>query len=146
MNYLTAGTFDIPHYGHFKLIDRIAKLMKPEDNLYISINKDDFVERFKNKKVVMTLDERKKTLEVIVANYNRIHVVTNDYDENLIGMIEKYHVNTLIIGNDWLVKDYLKQINTTVEYLNKNDISILFVPYTNGISTTEIKRRINASS
>lgn len=48
----------------------------------------------------------------------------------------------IVIGSDWMRKDYLKQIGLDPDYLDKNNISLAYVPYTWSISSTEIKRRI----
>ena len=51
--------------------------------------------------------------------------------------------NYIIIGSDWARKDYYKQMGFTQDWLDERDIGLIYVPYTDGISTTEIKRRIN---
>ena len=51
--------------------------------------------------------------------------------------------DVIIIGSDWLNKDYLKQMSITEEWLRKNHIALIYIPYTEIISTTEIKRRLS---
>jgi hypothetical protein len=48
----------------------------------------------------------------------------------------------LVVGSDWLGKDYLKQTGLTREYLERRDIALVFLPYTVGISTTALKARL----
>jgi hypothetical protein len=48
----------------------------------------------------------------------------------------------LVIGSDWMGRDYLKQINVTREYLEKRNIALVFLPYTVGVSSTAIRARL----
>ena len=45
----------------------------------------------------------------------------------------------IVIGSDWAKKDYYKQMNFTQEWLDENEIVLIYIPYTQGVSTTEIK-------
>ena len=48
----------------------------------------------------------------------------------------------LVIGSDWAKKDYYAQMQFTREWLDQLDIQLVYVPYTLGISTTDLKKRI----
>ena len=48
----------------------------------------------------------------------------------------------LVIGSDWAKKDYYKQMNFTQEWLDENEIVLLYLPYTESISTTKIKEKL----
>jgi glycerol-3-phosphate cytidylyltransferase-like family protein len=48
----------------------------------------------------------------------------------------------VIVGSDWQSKDYYKQMGFTQEWLDEHKIGVMFVPYTEEISTTIIKSRI----
>jgi glycerol-3-phosphate cytidylyltransferase-like family protein len=48
----------------------------------------------------------------------------------------------IVIGSDWARKDYLKQIGLTYDWLDEKNISLCYVPYTKGISTSAIKQRL----
>jgi hypothetical protein len=45
------------------------------------------------------------------------------------------------IGSDWARKDYYKQMMFDQDWLDENNIMLLYIPYTSGISTTELKER-----
>ena len=49
----------------------------------------------------------------------------------------------IAIGDDWCKKDYYKQMQFTQDWLDDNQIILVYIPYTKGISTTEIKARLN---
>jgi len=61
-------------------------------------------------------------------------------------LIELEKPDFLVIGSDWAVKDYYAQIDVTQDYLDENDITMVYVPYTRGISSTELKRRVSESN
>jgi glycerol-3-phosphate cytidylyltransferase-like family protein len=48
----------------------------------------------------------------------------------------------IAIGDDWAKKDYYKQMQFTQNWLDKKNILLVYLAYTSGISTTEIKNRI----
>ena len=50
--------------------------------------------------------------------------------------------NIVAIGTDWAKKDYYKQMQFTQDWLDEKDISLIYIPYTKGISSTEIKTRL----
>ena len=50
------------------------------------------------------------------------------------------------LGSDWKNKNYFKQLNVTQEFLDEIDCNILFMPYTESISTTEIIKRIETQN
>jgi glycerol-3-phosphate cytidylyltransferase len=49
----------------------------------------------------------------------------------------------IIVGSDWATRDYYKQMSFTQEWLDNCDIALMYLPYTQGISTTEIKKRLS---
>ena len=53
------ATMDIPHYGHMRLINRAMEIA---DYIVVVLNTDDFVQRFKHKTPIMTLEERIETI------------------------------------------------------------------------------------
>jgi hypothetical protein len=56
--------------------------------------------------------------------------------------IEKANPDIVAIGSDWARKDYYKQMGFTQDWLDTKGIILMYVPYTHGISTTDIKQRI----
>ncbi len=137
MKVLTVGTFDLFHLGHLRLLNR-CKNLAVDDKLVIGVNTCEFVEKYKGVKPIMNYHERS---ELIRQMYPTASVMPND-SESLEQMILDNDIDIIVIGNDWLVKDYLKQIGTTREFLCENDVSILYVPHTEGISSTLIKERL----
>lgn len=59
--------------------------------------------------------------------------------------IVKIMPDVIAIGSDWAKKDYYAQMGFTQDWLDSNAISLLYIPYTEGISSTDIKRRLKVN-
>ena len=118
------GTFDVLHYGHFKLLEAAAQL---GDKLYVAIDTD---ERIKEKKgdnrPFHNIMERKEMLESIVFVDK---VFTFGSDEELITLIRAVNPGVYVIGSDYKDKPILG-----MEYLK----NIVFIPRIEKFSTTKI--------
>lgn len=127
---LTIGTFDLYHYGHAELFKKCAAL----GEVHVGVNSDEFVKEYKKQAPVMSLAER------LVAVESNKHV-TKTYINDSAGyeLIATVKPDLLVVGSDWLKKDYCSQIGVNPDNL---PCPIAFVNYTKGISTTDIKKRI----
>jgi len=134
----TGGTFDVPHVGHVNFL-RQCKEYFPDSYLILGLNTDEFIEEFKGKKPIFSYEERKKLLETI--NYVD-EIIPNTGGKDSKPAISIAKPDVIIIGSDWLKKDYLKQMDFTEEWLRDQHIALIYIPYTDIISTTEIKKRI----
>lgn len=144
MRVLTLGTFDILHYGHINLLNQVKRYayggFSYDGGATVGLNTDGFVKRYRGTPPIMTYSERELAIHKSVTGLN---IVPNDQKDGTIRrVIEEARPTLIVVGSDWLEKDYLKQIGLTQDYLIERGISITFVPYTPGISSTEIKRRI----
>ena len=103
------------------------------------MNTDDFVEAYKGKLPVMTYQERR---EVLLSCRWVSDVVPNiGYEDSRI-TIEMVQPNIIAVGSDWARRDYYKQMSFTQDWLDDRNIWLCYIPYTEGISTTEIKKRL----
>ena len=50
--------------------------------------------------------------------------------------------NFILHGNDWTGDSLINQLGISQEFLDDNEIKMHYVPYTIGISTSDIKDRI----
>ena len=133
----TGGTFDLFHYGHTNFLRQCSKLA---DKIIVSLNTDEFIQEYKGKTPIMTYSEREQSL----MDCKYVHaVVPNSGGADSKPAILQVNPDIIAIGTDWAKKDYYKQMQFTQEWLDDNDILLVYLAYTEGISTTEIKRRIN---
>lgn len=135
---LTIGTFDLFHYGHLELFKKCKKIA---DKVIVSLNTDEFVKEYKGKLPILSYEERKKS--ILGCKYVD-EVVPNIGGKDSKPVILSVKPDFLCVGSDWAQKDknYLKQIDATLEWFEEQNIVLLFVNYTEAISTTEIKQRI----
>lgn len=139
MKIITLGTFDLLHYGHIRLFKK-CKELSGGSIVTVGLNTDDFIEKYKGKKPIISYEDRKKTIEELdLVDY----VVPNDQKSgDAKKIILASGAKLIVIGSDWARKDYVGQLGVDWEWLDANDIGICYLNYTGGISTTELKRRI----
>lgn len=138
MKILTIGTFDIPHMGHYSFLKRVHNTFASDDEIIVAVNGDEFVERFKGKKPIFNQSERMELLKPIPF----IKVIANNAGECAGILINQVMPEVIAIGSDWMRKEYLEQLSIDCDFLESRKISLIYIPYTAGISTSEIKKRI----
>lgn len=123
---LTYGTYDLLHYGHINLLKRARDL---GDRLIVGLSTDDF-NRIKHKSSYHGYQERKLILEAI--RYVDLVIPENNWKQK-VDDIKEYGVDTFVIGDDWKGEfDFLKE-----------HCEVIYLPRTEGISTTKIKKDLN---
>lgn len=134
MIVLTIGSFDTPHIGHASLFKRCEAL----GELVVGVNSDEFIQSYRGKLPLYSFDERAKLISSMGYEVAKNETAGRE-------LIDRVNPDILVIGSDWLRRDYLKQIDVTPDYLDENNISLMYIPYTQGISSTDIKRRSSES-
>ena len=133
----TGGTFDLFHAGHVEFLRRCSQIA---DEVIVSLNSDQFIEKYKGKPPVMSYKERRT---VINACKYVDAVVLNTGGADSKPSIEPVKPDIIAIGSDWARKDYHAQMQFDQDWLDARDISLIYIPYTDGISSTDIKRRLS---
>ncbi|WPC17416.1 glycerol-3-phosphate cytidylyltransferase [Pediococcus inopinatus] len=120
---ITYGTFDLIHKGHIRLLKRAKAL---GDHLTVCVSTDEF-NALKGKKAYTSYEDRKYILEAI--RYVDEVIPEKGWDQK-IRDVEERHIDTFVMGDDWKGKfDFLKDY-----------CEVVYLPRTEGISTTKIKR------
>jgi glycerol-3-phosphate cytidylyltransferase len=132
----TGGTFDLFHYGHINFLQKCRMI---SDEVIVSLNTDEFIFEYKGNTPVMTYEERKKSL-LSCPYVDRVIPNIGGKDSRV--SILEINPDIVAIGDDWAKKDYYKQMSFTQEWLDEHNIVLVYIPYTQGISTTEIKNRL----
>lgn len=125
---ITYGTFDVLHYGHINLLKRAKEL---GDYLIVALSSDEF-NALKNKKSYYNYEHRKLILEAI--KYVDMVIPENNWEQK-VSDVQKYEIDTFVMGDDWEGKfDFLK------DYCN-----VVYLPRTPGVSSTQTKKeKLNA--
>jgi glycerol-3-phosphate cytidylyltransferase len=135
----TGGTFDLFHIGHVRLLERCRELSGESGMVIVSLNTDEFIEEYKGKPPIISYQDR---AEVLLSCRYVDKVIPNFGNEDSKPAIIEASPDIIAIGSDWARKDYYKQMQFTQDWLDKLNISLIYIPYTQGISSTEIKARL----
>lgn len=135
----TGGTFDLFHSGHVNLLKRCKEVAGQDGKVVVALNTDDFIFQFKNKKPICSEQER---LDVLLACRYVDEVVMNVGGQDSRISIEMVGPNYIVVGSDWAKKDYYAQMSFTQEWLDERGIGLVYVPYTQTISSTKIRGRM----
>ena len=131
----SGGTFDLFHSGHVNFLRQCSKFGK----VIVSLNTDEFIYKYKGFHPIINFQERKAVLSS--CKYVS-EVIENIGNEDSKPAIMKVNPDFIVIGTDWMGKDYYKQMNFTQEWLDSKNIVLCYIPYTTNISTTDIKNRL----
>lgn len=131
----TGGTFDLVHSGHVNFLNSCAEIGR----VVVSLNTDEFIEAYKGKPPVMTYSEREAVLMGLRAVFD---VVPNSGGTDSRIAIDAVNPDVVAIGSDWARKNYYKQMSFDQDWLDERGIMLLYIPYTKGISTTDLKARL----
>lgn len=126
---ITYGTYDLLHVGHINLLRRAKEL---GDYLIVVLSTDEF-NAIKHKTAYHSYEARKIILEAI----RYVDEVIPEYTwEQKIKDVVDNHVDVFVMGDDWKGQfDFLK------EYCE-----VVYLPRTEGISTTKIKSDLKTVS
>lgn len=132
---VTIGTFDIPHVGHASFLMACDALA---DEVVVGVNSDAFASSFKDAPIY---NEQERMDLIRELGYKK--VILNDGPGEYI--FKMYRPDVIAIGTDWLPpRDYLAQVGLDKTWLQRTGTALIFIPYTEGISTSDIRRRITA--
>lgn len=124
---ITYGTYDLLHVGHINLLRRAKEL---GDYLIVVLSSDEF-NAVKHKTAYHPYEARKTILEAI----RYVDEVIPEYTwEQKIQDVVDNQVDVFVMGDDWKGQfDFLKDY-----------CEVIYLPRTEGISTTKIKSDLNA--
>ncbi|MBE5930075.1 MAG: glycerol-3-phosphate cytidylyltransferase [Lachnospiraceae bacterium] len=124
---ITYGTYDLLHVGHINLLRRAKEL---GDYLIVVLSSDEF-NAIKHKTAYHPYEARKTILEAI----RYVDEVIPEYTwEQKIQDVVDNQVDVFVMGDDWKGQfDFLKDY-----------CEVVYLPRTEGISTTKIKSDLNA--
>ncbi|MEC1960623.1 glycerol-3-phosphate cytidylyltransferase [Bacillus subtilis] len=113
------------HWGHIKLLERAKQL---GDYLVVAISTDEFNLQ-KQKKAYHSYEHRKLILETI--RYVDEVIPEKNWEQKKQDIID-HNIDVFVMGDDWEGKfDFLK-----------DQCEVVYLPRTEGISTTKIKEEI----
>ena len=135
----TGGTFDLFHAGHVNFLKRCSEIAGIAGQVIVSLNTDSFIKEYKTKPPICNDQER---YDVVSACKYVNQVIWNSGGTDSKPAILSVQPDIIAIGSDWALKDYYQQMNFEQSWLDELNISLIYIPYTHGISSTDIKTRL----
>ena len=121
----TSGTFDMLHANHIKMIEYARAL---GDILIVGVNTDELVASYKTQPII-PFEERVALMKAL--KYPDIVIPQKSLDHK--DKVTKLHFDVFVVGDDWAGK---------YDYLKDQGVDVIYFPYGDGISSSELKDRI----
>lgn len=127
----TSGTFDLFHIGHLNIIKK-SKMIG--DRLIVGVSTDELVESYKKRRPIIPYEDRVE----IIKNLLDVDLVIKQEKLTPIEVLKEFDVDIVTIGTDWESK-YLEGLEWMKGQEGKE---VVYFPYTDKVSTTEIRKSI----
>lgn len=125
----TSGSWDLFHVGHLNVLERSKAL---GSRLIVGVSTDELIADYKGMPPVIPFEERL----AIVASVGCVDLAVKQTILTEVKQLQEHKVDIVTIGDDWKGK-YLEGL----EWMRKHG-EVVYLPYTAGVSTTSIKRKI----
>lgn len=120
------------HIGHLNVI-RNAKAQC--ERLIVSVSTDELVEKEKHKTPVIPYEERHQIVEAI----KYVDCVVPQENKNKFEAWKKYGFDAMFVGSDW---KGTPQWNEYERQLAEVGVDIVYLPHTDGISSTMLTEKL----
>lgn len=131
----TTGVFDLFHVGHLNLLERCKEQC---DYLIVAICGDDYVREIKHKEPVYTEKERIRIIGALKC-VDEVSTITIEEIADKMLALKRFNFDVLFSGDDWKGTERYEK---TEKQFAELGVSIEYLPYTKGVSTTQIKETL----
>lgn len=129
----TTGVFDMFHIGHLNVLRRAKEQC---DYLIVGVSTDENVQQYKHKTPVIPFEHRKSIVEAI----KYVDQVVAQENMDKFAAWEKYHFDAIFHGDDWKGSSMYDEIE---QKLASVGCDMVFLPHTDGVSSTDIVKKIH---
>ncbi len=129
----TTGVFDMFHIGHLNILRRAKEQC---DYLIVGVSTDEVVETYKHKRPVISFNERIAIVEAI----RYVDKVIPQTSMDKMKAYETLKFDALFHGSDWKGS---AMYNKLVMDFAEIGVDVVFLPHTDGISSTLIREKVN---
>lgn len=128
----TTGTFDLFHVGHLNILEKSKEMC---EHLIVGVSTDEVVYGYKHKHPVIPFDDRMKIVKAI----RYVDEVVPQTSMDKFQAWEKLRFDVMFHGDDWkgsaLYNEYEKKLKDV-------GVDIVFIPHTEGVSSSIIKEEV----
>ncbi len=129
----TTGVFDMFHIGHLNILKRAKEHC---EYLIVGVSIDEVVQSYKHHMPVIPYEQRAEIVKAI----RYVDEVVPQTSMDKMEAFKKYKFNVMFHGNDWENSDMYNKI---IDDFKKVGVDVVFLPHTEGISTTLIREKKN---
>tara|TARA_Y100000310_G_C20492230_1_gene719799 strand:- start:474 stop:917 length:444 start_codon:yes stop_codon:yes gene_type:complete len=129
------GSFDLFHIGHLHILKRAKSLC---DKLIVGIATDELITNYKGKEPIIPFHER---LEII-QNIKCVDLTLPQETLDSFKDWEKLKYDIIFVGDDWYQSP---RFNKLEERFRNKGVKVIYLPYTQAISSTSIKEKIKGN-
>ena len=128
----TTGVFDLFHIGHLNILRRAKEQC---DYLIVGVSTDELVEQYKNKRPIISFEERCEIVKAI----RYVDEVVPQTDREKFAAWERLKFNKMFVGDDWKGSPLFTQLE---EQFKPHGVEIVYFPYTKGTSSSFLKETL----
>ena len=128
----TAGTYDLFHIGHLNILKNEKKYC---DYLIVAVSTDELVLDYKHHLPTIPFEER---CEIVAAIKYVDKVIAQENMDKITPALEN-NINVMFVGSDWQGTDRWNKLEAD---LAKYNIDVIYLPHTDGISSTMLRNKL----
>lgn len=128
----TTGVFDLFHIGHLNILKNAKEQC---DFLIVGVSTDENVLNYKNKTPFIPYEQRAEIVKAI----KYVDKVVPQENMDKFAAWERYHFDAIFHGDDWKGSTMYEEIE---KKLSSVGCDVVFLPHTQGISSTLIKTEL----
>ena len=128
----TTGVFDLFHIGHLNILKRAKEQC---EYLIVGVSTDECVKSYKHKTPTIPFEQRIEIVKAIKYVDKAVPQVSMDKMDAW----KELKFDALFHGSDWQNSDMYNKI---VQDLQKVGVDVVFLPHTDGISSTGILNKM----
>lgn len=128
----TTGVFDLFHVGHLNILRRAKEMC---EYLIVGVSTDECCESYKHKTPVFPFEERMEIVKAI----KYVDEVVPQTNMDKMDAYRRLKFDVLFHGSDWKNSDMYNRI---VEEFEGLGVDIVFLPHTEGVSSSDIAEKI----
>ena len=129
----TTGVFDMFHIGHLNILRRAKERC---DYLIVGVSTDELVMDYKNKCPIIPFEQR---IEIVSA-IKYVDKVVPQTSMDKLAAHKELGFDVVFHGDDWKDSD---MYNELAEKFKKVGVEMVFLPHTDGISSTILSEKRN---
>ena len=129
----TTGVYDLFHIGHLNLLKNAKGMC---DKLIVGVTVDELVQ-YKGKQAMIPFEDRIE----IVRSCKYVDAAVPQYNMDKLKACKELGASILFVGDDWYGTEKWQRYE---EEFAKEGIKIIYFPYTQGTSSTQIRKALDS--